>query len=248
MNWIQALKVWNEKNDGWVVPRRGSIGHQEVMSIMHSGSLSGSGMKRLGGEGMTQLGNGCELCYCNSKQEKEIHQLGMGLRRLGYSVYEKPQRGGFFPALLALLPALSSVIPAIGTALSGALAGKVVDGVSNIASGKNFFTGKGMCSKNGCYCHMLKNRQIKPYMNKCGVEQNGGNIMEMLPMFVDAVKNVLKNPMIKKIINNPEFKKETSGVASVLENPQVKMLRSMSGLGMKDKKLAKMYEEYLKKN
>ena len=94
----------------------------------------------------------------------------------------------------------------------------------------------------------LNNRQLKPYMMKCGVAQNGGNIMEMLPMFVNAVKNVLKNPMIKKIINNHEFKQVTSGVASVLENPEFKMVRSMTGLGMKDKQLAKMYEEYFKKN
>jgi len=244
-NWIEALREWNKSNDGWCVPRRGSKEYEEVISIMNK--QSGKGLKRLG-SGMTQLGHGCGMCSCNSKQEKEIHQLGMGLRRLGYSGYEKPMRGGFFPALLAMLPALSSVLPAIGTALSGALAGKVVDGVSNVASGKNFFTGQGMCSKNGCYCHMFKNRQLKPYMNKCGVGQNGGNIMEMLPMFVDAVKNVLKNPMVKKIINTPQFKEATKNVTSVLENPQVKMVRSMTGLGMKDKKLAKMYEEYLKKN
>jgi len=247
MNWIQALKIWNEKNDGWVVPKKGTIGHQEVMTIMKGANLDGSGLKRLGGSGMRQLGSGCDLCSCNSKEEKQIHQMGMGLRRLGYTGYEKPQRGGFFPALLAMLPALSSVLPAIGTALSGAVACNVVDGVSNVVSGKNFFTGKGMCSKNGCYCHMMKNRQLKPYMNKCGV-QNGGNILEMLPMLVDGVKNLLKNPMIKKIINTPEFKKATSGVASVLENPQIKMVRQMTGLGISnDKELEAMYQKYLKK-
>ena len=32
--WIEALKKWNEKNDKWCVPRKGTPEYQEVRKIM----------------------------------------------------------------------------------------------------------------------------------------------------------------------------------------------------------------------
>lgn len=227
MSFVEALKIWNKDKEGYCIPRKGTQGHAEVLEIMHNlPKKQGAGLKRLGGKGMTRLG-GCMKCQMSAAEEKQVHKLGMGLRRLGYS-YSKPQKGGFFPALLAMLPALSTVGSAAGSALAGATAGKLIDGISNVASGKNFFTGQG----NGCYCHHLSKN---PHYNKCKrcAGMTGGNIMDMVPFFIQQVDKLSKNPFVKEALK--QGKKLAKNVIDVdgLESAYKNILK---GRGMKKKK------------
>lgn len=233
MSFVDALKIWNKDKESYCIPRKNTQGYKEVIEIMNNlpkvtkglPKKEGKGLKRLGGKGMTRLGGGCMKCEMSAAEEKKVHKLGMGLRRLGYS-YEKPQKGGFFPALLAMLPALSTVGSAAGSALAGATAGKLIDGISNIASGKNFFTGQG--HGNGCYCHhLVKN----PHFNKCkrcaGV--TGGNIMDIVPFFIKQVEAISKNPFVKESLKQGKKLANVDGLESVYKS-------IVKGSGMKKKK------------
>jgi hypothetical protein len=188
--------------------------------------------KKTTGKGMTRLG-GCMSCSLTTTQEDKVHKLGMGLRRLGYS-YSKPQRGGFFPALLAMLPALSSVAGTAGSALAGAAAGKLVDGIVNVAEGKNFFTGKGYGMDN-CYCHHLDNNR---HFNKCqmcaGVR--GGNIMDIVPFFMKQVDKLSKNPFVKEAVKYAQQKLTGNG-----------MKRLGGAYTAEEEEMLRKYQEYLKK-
>jgi len=188
--------------------------------------------KKTTGKGMTRLG-GCMSCSLTTTQEDKVHKLGLGLRRLGYS-YSKPQRGGFFPALLAMLPALSSVAGTAGSALAGAAAGKFVDGLVNVAEGKNFFTGKGYGMDN-CYCHHLDNNR---HFNKCqmcaGVR--GGNIMDIVPFFMKQVDKLSKNPFVKEAVKYAQQKLTGNG-----------MKRLGGAYTAEEEEMLRKYQEYLKK-
>jgi len=239
MKFVEALKIWNKDKEGYTIPRKGTQAHAEVMEIMNNlpsstgagmKRLGGKGMKRLGGEGMTRLG-GCMKCELSPAHERQVHKLGMGLKRLGYN-YEKPQRGGFLPALLAMLPSLGTVGTAVGSALSGAAAGKLLDGIANVASGKNFFTGKG--HGDSCFCHHLVRNKDYNKCKKCaGV--TGGNIMDIVPFFTRQVEALAKNPFVKEVL------KQGKKLASNVEGLDVKGLedavnRVVKGRGMKKKK------------
>ena len=231
MSFVEALKIWNKNKNYYCIPKKGTKEHAEVMEIMNSLPKQGTGMKRLGGKGMTRLG-GCMKCKLTVADERQIHKLGMGLQRLGYSYYEKPQRGGFLPALLAMLPSLGTVGTAVGSALSGAAAGKLLDGIANVASGKNFFTGKG--HGDSCFCHHLVRNKDYNKCKKCaGV--TGGNIMDIVPFFTRQVEALAKNPFVKEILK--QSKKVASNVAGLdvkeLENA---VNRVVKGRGMKKKK------------
>ena len=188
--------------------------------------------KKTTGKGMVRLG-GCMNCSLTTTEENKVHKLGMGLRRLGYS-YSKPQRGGFFPALLAMLPALSSVAGTAGSALAGAAAGKFVDGLVNVAEGKNFFTGKGYGMDN-CYCHHLDNNR---HFNKCqmcaGVR--GGNIMDIVPFFMKQVDKLSKNPFVKEAVKYAQQKLTGNG-----------MKRLGGAYTAEEEEMLRKYQEYLKK-
>jgi len=239
MKFVEALKIWNKDKEGYTIPRKGTQAHAEVMEIMNNlpsstgagmKRLGGKGMKRLGGEGMSRLG-GCMKCELSAAQERQVNKLGMGLKRLGYN-YEKPQRGGFLPALLAMLPSLGTVGTAVGSALSGAAAGKLLDGIANVASGKNFFTGKG--HGDSCFCHHLVRNKDYNKCKKCaGV--TGGNIMDIVPFFTRQVEALAKNPFVKEVL------KQGKKLASNVEGLDVKGLedavnRVVKGRGMKKKK------------
>ena len=242
MKFVEALKIWNKDKEGYTIPRKGTQAHAEVMEIMNNlpasvgkkgaglKRLGGKGMKRLGGEGMSRLG-GCMKCELSPAHERQVHKLGMGLKRLGYS-YEKPQRGGFLPALLAMLPSLGTVGTAVGSALSGAAAGKLLDGIANVASGKNFFTGKG--HGDSCFCHHLVRNKDYNKCKKCaGI--TGGNIMDIVPFFTRQVEALAKNPFVKEVL------KQGKKLASNVEGLDVKGLedavnRVVKGRGMKKKK------------
>jgi len=261
MKFVEALKIWNKDKEGYTIPRKGTQAHAEVMEIMNNlpdsagkkgaglKRLGGKGMKRLGGEGMSRLG-GCMKCELSPAHERQVHKLGMGLKRLGYN-YEKPQRGGFLPALLAMLPSLGTVGTAVGSALSGAAAGKLLDGIANVASGKNlklldgianvasgknFFTGKG--HGDSCFCHHLVRNKDYNKCKKCaGV--TGGNIMDIVPFFTRQVEALAKNPFVKEVLK--QGKKLASNVASNVAGLDVKGLedavnRVVKGRGMKKKK------------
>jgi len=188
--------------------------------------------KKTTGKGMVRLG-GCMNCSLTTTEENKVHKLGMGLRRLGYS-YSKPQRGGFFPALLAMLPALSTVAGTAGSALAGATAGKLVDGLVNVAEGKNFFTGKGYGMDN-CYCHHLDNNR---HFNKCkmcaGVR--GGNIMDIVPFFMKQVDKLSKNPFVKEAVKYAQQKLSGNG-----------MKRLGGEYTAEEEEMLRKYQEYLKK-
>jgi len=190
--------------------------------------------KKTTGKGMTRLG-GCMSCSLTTTEENKVHKLGMGLRRLGYS-YSKPQRGGFFPALLAMLPALSSVAGTAGTALAGATAGKLIDGILNAVEGKNFFTGKGYGMDN-CYCHHLDNNR---HFNKCqmcaGVR--GGNIMDIVPFFMKQVDKLSKNPYVKEAVKLAQQKLTGNGM---------KRLGVGGEYTAEEEEMLRKYQEYLKK-
>lgn len=192
------------------------------------------GRKKTTGAGMSRLG-GCMACSLTTTEENKVHKLGMGLRRLGYS-YSKPQRGGFFPALLAMLPALSTVGSAAGSALAGAAAGKLIDGVSNIASGKNFFTGQGH-GANSCYCHHLASN---PQFNKCkrcaGMTGGNVNIMDIVPFFIKQVDKLSKNPFVKEAVKFAQQKLTGNG-----------MKRLGGAYTAEEEEMLRKYQEYLKK-
>ena len=238
MKFVEALKIWNKDKEGYTIPRKGTQAHAEVMQIMNNlPSSTGAGMKRLGGkgmklggEGMTRLG-GCMKCELSPAHERQVHKLGMGLKRLGYN-YEKPQRGGFLPALLAMLPSLGTVGTAVGSALSGAAAGKLLDGIANVASGKNFFTGKG--HGDSCFCHHLVRNKDYNKCKKCaGV--TGGNIMDIVPFFTRQVEALAKNPVVKEILK--QGKKVASNVAGLdVKGLEDAVNRVVKGRGMKKKK------------
>lgn len=40
--WIEALKKWNQKNDNWCLPKKGSKGYLEVRKLMEGGSSEGT--------------------------------------------------------------------------------------------------------------------------------------------------------------------------------------------------------------
>ena len=235
MSFVDALKIWNKDKDVYCIPRRGTKSHLEVLEIMkglpkRSKAKKGSGMKRLGGDGMSRLG-GCMKCELSAADEKQVHKLGMGLKRLGYS-YERPQRGGFLPALLAMLPSLGTVGTAVGSALSGAAAGKLLDGIANVASGKNFFTGKG--HGDSCFCHhLVRNKDYNKCKRCAGI--TGGNIMDIVPFFTRQVEALAKNPFVKEML------KQGKAAASNVTGLDVKGLedavkRVVKGRGMKKKK------------
>jgi len=230
MSFVDALKIWNKDKESYCIPRKNTQGYKEVLQIMNNlpKKTQGKGLKRLGGKGMTRLG-GCMKCQMSAANERQVHKLGMGLRRLGYS-YEKPQRGGFLPALLAMLPSLGTVGTAVGSALSGAAAGKLLDGIANVASGKNFFTGQG--HGNGCYCHYLVKNQ---HLNKCkrcaGVK--GGNIMDIVPFFIKQVEAISKNPFVKEALK--QGKKLAKSVVDV-DGLESAVKSIVKGSGMKKKK------------
>ena len=235
MSFVDALKIWNKDKEGYCIPRKNTKGHAEVLQIMNNlpKKTQGKGLKRLGGKGMTRLGGGCMKCQMTSAEEKQIHKLGMGLRRLGYS-YSKPQRGGFFPALLAMLPALSTVGSAAGSALAGATASKVIDGISNVASGKNFFTGQGH-GADSCYCHHLASN---PHFNKCKrcAGMSGGNIMDIVPFFIKQVDKLSKNPFVKEAVKFAQQKLTGNG------------LKRLGGAyTAEEEEMLRKYQEYLKK-
>ena len=237
MSFVEALKVWNKDKDGYTIPRKGTQAHAEVMEIMKGlpkkegaglKRLGGKGLKRLGGKGMSRLG-GCMKCQMSADDERQVHKLGMGLRRLGYS-YEKPQRGGFLPALLAMLPSLGTVGTAVGSALSGAAAGKLLDGIANVASGKNFFTGQG--HGEGCYCHYLvKNKDFNKCKRCAGIK--GGNIMDIVPFFIKQVEAISKNPFVKEALK--QGKKLAKSVVDV-DGLESAVKSIVKGSGMKKKK------------
>ena len=243
MKFVEALKIWNKDKEGYTIPRKGTQAHAEVMEIMNNlpasvgkkgaglKRLGGKGMKRLGGEGMSRLG-GCMKCELSAADERKVHKLGMGLKRLGYN-YEKPkQRGGFLPALLAMLPSLGTVGTAVGSALSGAAAGKLLDGIDNVASGKNFFTGKG--HGDSCFCHHLVRNKDYNKCKKCaGI--TGGNIMDIVPFFTRQVEALAKNPIVKEILK--QGKKVASNVAGLdVKGLEDAVNRVVKGRGMKKKK------------
>jgi len=231
MSFVEALKIWNKDKEGYTIPRKGTQAHAEVMEIMKGlPKKQGAGLKRLGGKGMSRLG-GCMKCQMSAADERQVHKLGMGLRRLGYS-YEKPQRGGFLPALLAMLPSLGTVGTAVGSALSGAAAGKLLDGIANAASGKNFFTGKG--HGEGCYCHhLVKNKDFNKCKRCAGIK--GGNIMDILPFFIKQVEAISKNPFVKEALK--QGKKLASNVAGLdVKGLEDAVNRVVKGRGMKKKK------------
>ena len=242
MKFVEALKIWNKDKEGYTIPRKGTQAHAEVMEIMNNlpdsagkkgaglKRLGGKGMKRLGGEGMSRLG-GCMKCELSPAHERQVHKLGMGLKRLGYN-YEKPQRGGFLPALLAMLPSLGTVGTAVGSALSGAAAGKLLDGIANVASGKNFFTGKG--HGDSCFCHHLVRNKDYNKCKKCaGI--TGGNIMDIVPFFTRQVEALAKNPFVKEVLK--QGKKVASNVAGLdVKGLEDAVNRVVKGRGMKKKK------------
>jgi len=242
MSFVNALKIWNKDKEGYTIPRKGTQAHSEVMKIMHSlpkkqgagmKRLGGKGMKRLGGEGMSRLG-GCMKCELSASDEQKVHKLGMGLKLLGYN-YEKPQRGGFLPALLAMLPSLGTVGTAVGSALSGAAAGKLLDGIANVASGKNFFTGKG--HGKSCFCHhLIKNKDYNKCKKCAGI--TGGNIMDIVPFFTRQVEALSKNPFVKEMLK--QGKKAASNLAGInrygVLDLEDAVKRVVKGQGMKKKK------------
>jgi len=233
MSFVDALKIWNKDKDAYCIPRKGTQAHREVLEIMNNlpkKQTKGAGMKRLGGDGMSRLG-GCMKCELSAADERKVHKLGMGLKRLGYN-YEKPQRGGFLPALLAMLPSLGTVGTAVGSALSGAAAGKLLDGIANVASGKNFFTGKG--HGNSCFCHHLVRNKDYNKCKKCA-SITGGNIMDIVPFFTKQVEALAKNPFIKDMLKHG--KKAVSNFAGINEKYlEDAVKRVVKGQGMKKKK------------
>ena len=215
-------------------PRKPRMKKNVVVEVIQPAKKTRGRKKKTTGAGMSRLG-GCMACSLTTTEENKIHKLGMGLRRLGYS-YSKPQRGGFFPALLAMLPALSSVAGTAGTALAGATAGKLVDGLVNVAEGKNFFTGKGYGMEN-CYCHHLDNNR---HFNKCkmcaGVRGGNINLMDIVPFFIKQVDKLSKNPFVKEAVKLAQQKLTGNG-----------MKRLGGAYTAEEEEMLRKYQEYLKK-
>lgn len=203
-----------------------------VVEVIQPAKKTRGRKKKTTGAGMSRLG-GCMTCSLTTTEENKVHKLGMGLRRLGYS-YSKPQRGGFFPALLAMLPALSTVGSAAGSALAGATAGKLIDGIANVADGKNFFTGQGY-GADSCYCHHLSSN---PHFNKCKrcAGMTGGNVMDIVPFFIKQVDRLSKNPYVKEAVKYAKQKLTGNG-----------MKRLGGAYTAEEEAMLRKYQEYLKK-